>query len=91
MNYFNPSILSRNIPIYSSLKHYGHNNFCLVILEDLGLSKNISKYVLLRREQYYLNLLFEKYSELKLNLSPTAGTTLGFKHTSQFKLNKTGK
>jgi hypothetical protein len=30
-------------------------------------------------------------SNLKLNKSPTAGTTLGFKHTKEFKLNRTGR
>ena len=74
----------------NSLRKYGHNNFCLAILEDLGLFKQVSKKLLLEREQYYLDILFTKYSSKKLNLSPTAGTTLGFKHTSIFKLNRKG-
>jgi group I intron endonuclease len=73
------------------MRYYGLNNFCLAILEDLGPTHNISKEHLLEREQYYLNILFNKYSHLKLNISPTAGTTLGFKHTHQFKLNRMGK
>jgi group I intron endonuclease len=88
--YFNPSIISRNLPIYNSLKQYGHNNFCLAILEDLGSLQQLSKKYILEREQFYLNILFTQYANMKLNLSPTAGTTLGFKHTSNFKLNRSG-
>jgi group I intron endonuclease len=90
LNYFSPSVLSRNLPVYNSLRKYGHNNFCLAILEDLGLLKQISKKFILEREQYYLDILFTKYLDRKLNLSPTAGTTLGYKHSSLFKLNRKG-
>ena len=90
LNYFNPKIISRNLLIYNSLRKYGHNNFCLAILEDLGQLPQVSKYFILEREQYYLDILFTEYSDRKLNLSPTAGTTLGFKHTSIFKLNRKG-
>jgi len=90
LNYFNPNILSRNLPIYNSLKKYGHNNFCLAILEDLGPLQQISKKFILEREQYYLDILFKKYLDKKLNLSPTAGSTLGFKHSYIFKSNRKG-
>ena len=90
LNYFNPNIILKNLPIYNSLRKYGHNNFCLAILEDLGLLKQVSKKFILEREQYYLDILFTKYLDRKLNLSPTAGTTLGFKHTTIFKLNRKG-
>ena len=90
LSYFNPSVLMRNLPIYNSLRKYGHNNFCLAILEDLGSLQQKSKKVILEREQYYLDILFTKYLDRKLNLSPTAGTTLGFKHNSIFKLNRKG-
>lgn len=90
LSYFNPNVLSRNLPIYNSLKKYGHNNFCLAILEDLGPLQQISKKFILEREQYYLDILFTKYLDKKLNLSPTAGTTLGFKHSSIFKSNRKG-
>ena len=43
LSYFNPNILLRNLPIYNSLRKYGHNNFCLAILEDLGNLQQISK------------------------------------------------
>lgn len=90
LNYFSPSILLKNLPIYNSLRKYGHNNFCLAILEDLGLLKQVSKKFILEREQYYLDILFTKYLDRKLNLYPTAGTTLEFKHSSIFKLNRKG-
>ena len=65
--------------------------------------QQVSKKFILEREQYYLDILFKKYlhspraepglgRRRKLNLSPahTAGTTLGFKHNSIFKLNRKG-
>ena len=91
LSYFNPNALLRDLPIYNSFRKYGHNNFCLAILEDLGSLQQISKKFILEREQYYLDILFTKYIEKNLNLSPTAGSTLGFKHSSRFKLNRKGK
>ena len=91
LSYFTSSVLKRNLPIYKSLTKYGHNNFCLAVLEDLGSFDNISKKFMLEREQFYLNILFKDYSDKKLNLSPTAGTTLGYKHTTEFKLNMSGR
>lgn len=46
---------------------------------------------MLQREQYYLDIIFNNKSYLKLNLSPNAGNTLGLKHSNLFKLNRTGK
>ena len=90
LSYFNNNTISRNLPIYNSLRKYGHNKFCLAILEDLGSIQQTSKEFTLEREQYYLNILFSKYLDRKLNLSPTAGSTLGLKHTHIFKLNSKG-
>jgi len=90
LNYFSPSILLKFLPIYNSLRKYGHTNFCLAILEDLGLFNQVPKKFILKREQYYLDILFKKYLDRKLNLFPTAGTTLGIKHSSNFKLNRKG-
>ncbi len=80
LSYWAPSVLNRNLPIYNSINYYGHNNFCLAILEDIGPTGSVSKEYMLSREQFYLDILFNKYSTSKLNLSPTAGNTLGFKH-----------
>lgn len=38
LSYFCPSVLSRNLPLYNSISQYGHNNFCLAILEDSPLA-----------------------------------------------------
>lgn len=91
LSYWRHSILTRNLPIYNSLNKYGHNNFILAILEDLGPSGSVTKSYMLNREQFYLDILFSKYPMLKLNNSPTAGSTLGFKHKEEFRLNHSGK
>lgn len=62
----------------------------LIILEDLGLTGSITKNFLLTREQAYLDLLFKTYPLLTLNNSPTAGSTLGFKHKADFGLKRSG-
>ena len=36
LNYFSPSVIARDLPIYNSMRKYGQYNFCLAILEDLG-------------------------------------------------------
>ena len=80
LSYFRASFLIRNYPIYNSITRYTHNNFMLVILEDLGKTGSVDKNYMLSREQFYLDLLFNNYPLITLNSSPTAGTTLGFKH-----------
>lgn len=46
--------------------------------------------VLLAREQYFLDILFSQYSEILLNRSPIAGSTVGLKHSPEFKINRSG-
>lgn len=91
LSYWTPSVLTRNLYIYNSLNKYGHNNFILAVLEDLGPTGSVTKSSMLNREQFYLDILFSKYSNLTLNNSPTAGSTLGFKHKEKFRLNRSGK
>ncbi|RHW30415.1 hypothetical protein D1B31_23700 [Neobacillus notoginsengisoli] len=62
----------------------------LVILEDLGKTGSVTKEYMLSREQFYLDLLFNNYSLLILNNSPTSGTTLGLKHNSEFRIRRSG-
>ena len=88
LSYWTQSVLTRNLPIYNSLKFYGHNSFCLAILEDLGATASVSKEYMLSREQFYLDVIFNDNTLSKLNLAPTAGNTLGFKHSNEFKLNR---
>ena len=90
LSYWTPSVLNRNLPIYNLINLYGHNNFCLAIIEDLGPTGSVTKKFMLSREQYYLDILLNEYKFLKLNLSPTAGNNLGFKHNEKFKLNRSG-
>ena len=90
LNYWTPSILRRNYPIYNNINYYGIHNFALAILEDLGSSGSITKEYLLSREQHYLDILFTDYSDLIINLAKTAGSTKGYKHQLNFKLNRSG-
>ena len=90
LSYWTPSILKRNLPVYNSLCKYTHNNFILIILEDLGKTGSVTKDYMLSREQFYLNILFKTYPLLTLNKTPTAGSTLGFKHTAEFGLKRVG-
>jgi len=91
LSYWTPSTLKRNLPIYQSLNYYFHNNFTLAILEELGKTGSVTKDFMLNREQHYIDLLFQQNSLLILNNSPTAGSTLGFKHKPEFRLNRSGK
>lgn len=90
-SYWYPSVLNRNLPIYNNIKKYGHNNFVLAVLDDLGATGSVNKKTLLDREDHFLNILFNNFPDFYLNNSPTAGSTLGFKHNVEFKLNCTGK
>jgi len=90
LSYFSPSVLKRNLPIYNSLSYYTHNNFMLLILEDLGKTGNITKDYMLSREQYYLDFIFKNYSTMIMNNCPIAGTTLGIKHKPEFIISRLG-
>jgi len=71
--YYNLKILQANKMIISkALIKYGYSNFSLEILEYCDRSK------VTEREQYYLDLLNPEY-----NISPTAGSRLGSKHTEE--------
>ena len=73
--YYFPSRLMDNRYISNSILKYGHDNFSLVIIEIVTSNKDDLKKIILEREQYYIDTL-----NPKLNLSPSAGSTLGFKH-----------
>jgi group I intron endonuclease len=92
LSYFRDTTLSVNRLIYNSIKKYNLTNFMLIILEDLGKTGVVSKNQMLFREQYYLNLLFKNLKSSTLNLAPTAtaGSTLGFKHSDNFKTGRKG-
>jgi hypothetical protein len=76
-NYFNLSYLRREITvsrslIYRALLKYGYASFTLEILEYCEIDQ------LIQREQYYLDTIKPEY-----NLSKTAGSVLGLKHTEE--------
>jgi len=91
LKYFYPSNTMKNGLITRSILKYGHNNFSLAILEDLGKIGCYSKEIILVREQYYTDLLFLNYPDKTFNICTTRGSTLGFKHTDEFKLSRKGK
>lgn len=90
LSYWTPSILRRNNPIYNNMNYYGKYNFALAILEDIGASGDVTKEYILSREQHYIDILFKENPDLIINLSPQAGSTKGFKHKSEFGLNRSG-
>jgi group I intron endonuclease len=72
--YWNPNALDKsNMAIYKGLKKYGYSGFSLEILEYCD-PKDVIK-----REQYYINLLKPKY-----NLLQVAGSSFGFKHSESW-------
>jgi len=70
------------------MNYYGKYNFVLAILEDLGASGDVTKEYILSREQHYINILFNDYPDLVINLSKQAGSTKGYIHKSEFRLNR---
>ena len=90
LSYWTPSVLRKNYPIYNNLNYYGHSNFVLAILEDLGNSGSISKNLIIFREQYYINILFSNYKNKLINLSANAGSTKGYKHKFEFSIKRSG-
>lgn len=90
LSYWTPSILRRKYPIYNNINYYGIHNFALAILEDLGASGSVTKEYLLSREQNYLDMLFNKFPNLTLNISKVAGSTKGYKHKLEFGLSRKG-
>jgi group I intron endonuclease len=73
-----------NSVIHRALLKYGYSNFSLNILEYCEPD------VLIKREQYYIDLLNPEYNILRI-----AGSSLGFKHSeaakTQMSINNTGK
>lgn len=78
--YFFPSRLSDNRYISNSILKYGHGNFSVVILNILGNTDISKKIDIISKEQEYLDL----YKPV-LNLNPTAGSSMGFKHSEESK------
>ena len=90
LSYWTPSVLRRKYPLYYNINYYGMHNFAIAILEDLGTSEEVTKEFILSREQHYLDILFNKYPDLVINLSKVAGSTKGYKHRPELSLNRLG-
>jgi len=76
---------NKNCPkFYNFVRKHGWDNFRLGILEYINISefkgKHDLKKVVLDREQYYLDML-----NPNLNISKTAGSTLGYKHSEEMR------
>lgn len=62
-----------NTTIHNALLKYGFSNFSLAILEYIANKEDI-----IRREQYYIDLLKPEY-----NILEQAGSSLGYKHREE--------
>lgn len=75
-DYFNYSFLTlvknKNMIIYKSLLKYGYSNFNLEILEYCRKNN------IIKREQYYMDLIKPEY-----NILSRAGSSSGFKHSKE--------
>ena len=76
-SYYSLAYLKRKVGkgssiIYNSLLKHGYNNFSLDILEYCEPS------ILIKREQYYLDILKPEYNILKI-----AGSSFGYKHSPE--------
>lgn len=81
-HYYSNVNLTRNTNsrIHNALLHHGHSAFSLTILEYIDvrdLTKSEAKDIIIRREQFYIDLLKPEYNILKI-----AGSLLGFKHSN---------
>jgi hypothetical protein len=65
---------SSNMVIYRAISAYGHSNFVVIILYTFPLNKEFDNKLLLKKEQYYLDVLKPPY-----NVAQFAGNTLGVK------------
>lgn len=90
ISYWYPSVLSRKFPIHNSLIFYGHSSHSLAILIDLGKSSDVNLKNLLDKEEYFIDLYFNKYKDSILNIAIIAGSTLGIKHGLEFSLRRSG-
>jgi len=78
--YYFPSRLCDGRYISNSLLKYGHYSFSVVILCILSDTSVSIKKDIISKEQEYINLYKPIY-----NLNPTAGSSMGFKHSEKSK------
>lgn len=84
-DYYNPSKLKEwDNYISKALIHHSHSAFSLAILEYVDISnksKEEAREFILKREQYYLDLIFSSDKPNTYNLLKVAGSMLGFNHS----------
>lgn len=78
--YYFPSRLVDSRYISNSILKYVHGSFTVVILHVCGNTDSCKKLDLISKEQEYINL----YKPV-LNSNPTAGSSMGFKHSEESK------
>lgn len=80
--------------ICRALLQHTHSAFCLFIIERIditGLSLEETRNLILNKEQFYLDAIFSINKDNIYNINPTAGSSLGYKHTSESLAKFTGE
>lgn len=85
--YFSPSELKRvDNYICRALLDHTHSAFSLAILEYIditNLSKKEARELILEREQFYLDVIFEEDEPNTYNLLKKVGSSLGYEHSEE--------
>lgn len=85
--YFSPLALKRDDTyICRALLHHTHSTFSLHIIEHIdikGFSLEEARNMVLDKEQFYLDIIFSINKENIFNINPTAGSSLGYKHSPE--------
>lgn len=82
---------SSNLYLKNAINKHGVESFIFIVVElyefNPELPVETNRELLLEREQYYLDELFKSPTEFRYNFLPTAGSSLGFKHSEETKVN----
>lgn len=92
VSYFTPTVLAKGLAVYTEILIYGHSNFAVAILKDLGPTGSMTQNELFAVEQAYLDLVFSTLNfDMRLNRSKTAGVSSGYVHSDEWKAARTGE
>lgn len=93
--YFSVLALKRDDSyICRALLHYTHSAFSLHIIEYIditSLSSEEARIKILEKEQFYLDIIFLTNKDNIFNINPTAGSSLGYKHSPESLAKISGK
>lgn len=86
--YYSITRLNRNKNQYirNALLTHGHSKFSLEIVEYIdisNLSKKEARLLILKREQYFLDLIFKEVEPNTYNILKIAGSSLGYDHSEE--------